>query len=136
MAVLSLMAIVGDAVGFWIGVKTGPAIFKREKSFFFRKDYLLATHAFYEKHGGKTIVLARFMPFARTFAPVVAGVGKMSYRRFAAYNVVGGVGWVASMLVLGYALGNVIDPKKPSTSSISSSSCRSRRSSSASSSAR
>ena len=108
---LMTMAIVGDAVGFTIGYKAGPKIFNRKQSFFFRKDHLVATQAFYEKHGGKTIILARFMPFARTFAPVVAGVGQMSYRRFAMFNVIGGVSWVFSMSFLGYFLGKVMAPK-------------------------
>lgn len=109
---LSTMAIVGDAVGFWIGHRAGPKIFTREDSFFFRRDHLLATQRFYEKHGGKTIVLARFMPFARTFAPVVAGVGQMPYRRFLLFNVAGGVGWVVSMTFLGYFLGKIFDAKQ------------------------
>jgi membrane-associated protein len=108
---LITMAVLGDAVGFFIGYRAGPRIFTREQSFFFRKDHLVATQAFYEKHGGKTIVIARFMPFARTFAPVVAGVGRMSYTRFLGFNVAGGVGWVMSMTFLGYILGQVIDAK-------------------------
>ncbi len=111
-AVLGIMAIVGDAVGFWIGYRTGPKIFTREQSLFFRKDYLIDTQKFYEKHGGKTIVLARFMPFARTFAPVVAGVGQMNYRRFAMYNVIGALAWVLSMTFLGFFLGKVFDAKQ------------------------
>ncbi|HEY4119078.1 MAG TPA: VTT domain-containing protein [Byssovorax sp.] len=110
-AALIGMAVVGDAVGFSIGYRAGPRIFTREQSFFFRKDHLVATQAFYEKHGGKTIVIARFMPFARTFAPVVAGVGRMSYRRFAMFNVAGGAGWVFSMSVLGFTLGKIFDAK-------------------------
>jgi membrane-associated protein len=110
--VLSVMAIIGDAVGFWIGYRTGPKIFTREQSLFFRKDYLIDTQRFYEKHGGKTIVLARFMPFARTFAPVVAGVGQMEYRRFAMFNVGGAIAWVFSMTFLGYFLGKVLEPKQ------------------------
>lgn len=105
---LSLMAIVGDGVGYWIGRVTGPKIFTREKSWFFAKDHLLRAQRFYEKHGGKTIIIARFMPIIRTFAPVVAGVGKMSYGRFASYNVIGGIAWVGSMLGIGYGLGNAI----------------------------
>jgi membrane-associated protein len=105
---LCIAAVVGDQVGYAIGRRTGPKIFSREKSFFFAKDHLLRTKAFYEKHGGKTIVLARFMPFARTFAPVVAGVGEMSYRRFVSYNVFGGIGWVVSMTLIGYFLGTNI----------------------------
>jgi membrane-associated protein len=109
--VLVVMAVVGDAVGFSIGYRAGPAIFKREKSLLFRKDHLVATQEFYEKHGGKTIILARFMPFARTFAPVVAGVGKMPYRRFFMFNLVGGFSWVVSMTFIGYFLGKVADAK-------------------------
>jgi membrane-associated protein len=111
-AVLCIMAIVGDTIGYSIGYKAGPKLFSREQSLFFRKDYLVATQSFYEKHGGKTIVLARFMPFARTFAPVVAGIGRMSYKRFLAYNVFGGVGWVVSMTFLGYYLGKVLGAKQ------------------------
>ncbi|AKT42966.1 VTT domain-containing protein [Chondromyces crocatus] len=111
-ATLMTMAIVGDAVGFSIGRRAGPKIFNREQSFFFRKDYLIATKTFYERHGGKTIILARFMPFARTFAPVVAGVGQMEYRRFAMFNIAGGVLWVFSMTFLGYFLGKIFDAKQ------------------------
>ncbi|MDI3281697.1 VTT domain-containing protein [Polyangium sp. 15x6] len=111
-AVLCVMAIVGDTVGYSIGYKAGPRLFNREQSLFFRRDYLIATQKFYEKHGGKTIVLARFMPFARTFAPVVAGIGQMSYRRFIMFNVFGGIGWVVSMTFLGYFLGKVLGAKE------------------------
>ncbi len=107
---LCLSAVVGDSVGYAIGYRTGPRIFNREKSFFFRKDHLLAAQAFYEAHGGKTIVLARFMPIIRTFAPVVAGVGRMDYRRFVIFNIAGGVAWVVSMILLGYMLPTLIDP--------------------------
>ncbi len=105
---LSFMAIAGDAAGYWIGRVTGPRIFTREKSMFFAKDHLLRAQRFYEKHGGKTIIIARFMPIIRTFAPVVAGVGEMSYARFASYNIIGGTLWIGSMLGIGYTLGNVI----------------------------
>jgi len=100
-------AIIGDTVGYWIGNKAGPAIFNRPQSRLFRRDHLLAAHAFYEKHGGKTIILARFVPIIRTFAPVVAGAASMTYRRFVAYNVFGGIGWVMSMTLLGYYLGQI-----------------------------
>jgi membrane-associated protein len=110
MVTLCVAAIVGDTVGYGIGRRAGPRIFRREQSFLFRKDHLLAAQAFYEKHGGKTIVLARFMPILRTFAPVVAGVGRMQYRRFLTFNVFGGVGWVCSMLLIGYFLPPVLDP--------------------------
>jgi membrane-associated protein len=102
------MAILGDATSYTIGARTGPHLFSRPRSRFFRPEHLKAAHDFYEKHGGKAIILARFMPIVRTFVPVVAGVAQMSYRRFATFNVVGGVGWVASMTLLGYALGNTI----------------------------
>jgi membrane-associated protein len=103
-------AIVGDTVGYWIGAKSGPALFKREQSLLFSRKHLLRTHEFYERHGGKTIIVARFMPFVRTFAPVVAGIGKMNYRRFLSFNVFGGAGWVLSMTLLGFTLGKVYPP--------------------------
>jgi membrane-associated protein len=103
-------AIVGDTVGYWIGAKTGPKIFTREQSLLFSRKHLLRTKAFYERHGGKTIIIARFMPFVRTFAPVVAGVGQMNYRRFLSFNVFGGVGWALSMTMLGFSLGKVYPP--------------------------
>jgi membrane-associated protein len=107
---LSVAAIVGDSVGYSIGYRSGPHIFSRPQSRFFRRDHLLAAQRFYERHGGKTIVLARFMPIIRTFAPVVAGVGRMNYPRFLFFNVFGGIGWVASMILLGYYLPTIIDP--------------------------
>jgi membrane-associated protein len=110
LATVSLSAIVGDSVGYSIGFKTGPKIFCRERSWFFNKDHLLKAQVFYEKHGGKTIVLARFMPIIRTFAPVVAGVGQMRYRHFLAYNVLGGIGWVCSMVLCGYYLPALLNP--------------------------
>jgi membrane-associated protein len=110
--VLFVMAVSGDAVGFLFGAKAGPKLFNREQSLLFRRDHLLATKAFYDKHGGKTIIMARFMPFARTFAPIVAGIGQMPYARFAMYNVVGGFLWVFSMSVLGFFLGQVLGAKQ------------------------
>ena len=110
--VLVTMAVVGDAVGYSIGYKAGPLIFTREQSLLFRKDHLVATHKFYEKHGGKTIIIARFMPAVRTFAPVVAGVGRMGYRRFATFNVIGGAGWVISMSCLGFIVSDFLPPKQ------------------------
>lgn len=107
VVLLSAMAIVGDAVGYAIGYRTGVALYRREDSFWFRKKHLSFAREFYEKHGGKAIVLARFVPFARTFAPVVAGIGQMSYPRFAAFNVFGGIFWVVSMVLAGYYLGQV-----------------------------
>jgi membrane-associated protein len=106
-AILILAAIVGDTVGYWIGRRAGPALFKRPRSLLFNPDHLRRAHDFYEKHGGKTIILARFMPIVRTFAPVVAGMGRMEYRRFVFFNVAGGVGWVVSMTLVGYFLGQI-----------------------------
>jgi membrane-associated protein len=103
-------AIVGDTLGYWIGNKAGPKIFSREKSLFFSRKHLLRTKEFYERHGGKTIIIARFVPIIRTFAPVVAGVGNMSYRRFISFNVFGGIGWSLSMTLLGFTLGQVYPP--------------------------
>ncbi len=110
LATLCIAAIVGDSVGYSIGFKTGPKIFNRENSFLFHKDHLLKAQHFYEKHGGKTIILARFMPIIRTFAPVVAGVGRMHYPRFLMFNIVGGVGWVCSMVLFGLYLPAMINP--------------------------
>ncbi len=101
-------AIIGDAVGYYIGKKSGEALYARQDSRFFKKKYLLQTKEFYEKYGGITIVLARFMPFARTFAPVVAGIGMMKYKNFAFYNFTGGILWVTSMTWLGYLLGATV----------------------------
>jgi membrane-associated protein len=100
-------AIVGDTVGYWIGRKAGPALFKRPKSLLFNPEHLKRAHDFYEKHGGKTIIIARFMPIVRTFAPVVAGMGRMNYRRFVSFNVFGGIFWVLSMTLIGYYLGKI-----------------------------
>ncbi len=110
LATLSLSAIVGDSIGYSIGYKSGPKIFNREKSFFFHKDHLIKAQQFYEKHGGKTIILARFMPILRTFAPVVAGVGRMEYRQFIFYNIFGGVSWVTSMVLAGRFLPDLLNP--------------------------
>src|SRR5438105_397135 len=97
-------AICGDSCGYLIGSKAGPRLFRKEKSFFFRKDYLLMAQEFYERHGGKTIILAKFVPIIRTFAPVVAGAGRMPYRRFLAFSICGAIGWINSMILLGYTL--------------------------------
>ena len=94
IALLAVAAVVGDTVNYWIGHRIGEKAFSREDARFFKKEYLDRTHAFYEKHGGKTIIIARFVPIIRTFAPFVAGIGKMSYGRFLSFNVIGGVGWV------------------------------------------
>jgi membrane-associated protein len=99
-------AILGDSVNYWVGAWIGPRAFSGNVRFL-RKDYLERTHAFYEKHGGKTIILARFVPIIRTFAPFVAGVGAMSYPRFIVYNIVGAVLWVGLFVPLGYFFGNM-----------------------------
>ena len=106
--VLSLAAIIGDTVGYTIGARTGPKIFTREDSLFFHRKHLLRAKEFYEKYGGFTIVIARFVPIVRTFAPVVAGVGGMQYHRFVAYNVFGGIFWVMTTTLAGYFLGMMI----------------------------
>src|SRR5690349_17003364 len=97
-------AVAGDTVGYWIGAKAGPAIFNRPSSRFFKREHLLAAKAYYERHGGKTIIIARFIPIIRTFVPVVAGAARMEYRTFLFYNVFGGIGWIVSMILLGYML--------------------------------
>jgi membrane-associated protein len=106
--ILSIAAIAGDSVGYAIGRATGPRIFTREDSLLFNKRHLYRAQHFYERHGGKTIVIARFVPIIRTFAPVVAGVGQMKYRNFVFYNVAGGLAWIWSMLFTGYFLGRYI----------------------------
>lgn len=109
---LTIAAIAGDTVNYWIGAYIGPRAFAKEDSRFFKKKYLIRTHEFYEKHGGKTIIIARFMPIIRTFAPFVAGIGKMSYPKFLMYNIVGGVVWILSFVFLGYFFGNLPVVKK------------------------
>ncbi len=106
--ILSLAAIVGDSTGYAIGYRAGPMLFRRERSLLFDPRHLQRTRDFYARHGAKTIVIARFVPIIRTFAPVVAGIGQMEYRRFIFYNVAGGVGWVVSMTMAGYLLGRAI----------------------------
>ena len=108
LIVAASAAILGDTVGYWFGHKTGPRIFKKEDSLLFHKKNLIKANEFYKKHGGKTIILARFLPFIRTFAPIVAGVGNMEYRRFLAFNLFGGLFWVLSTSLAGYWLGSVI----------------------------
>lgn len=104
---LMAAAIIGDNVGYFLGKATGPGIFNRPDSRFFKREHLLRTQAFYDKHGGKTLIYAKFVPVVRTFAPFVAGVARMKYLRFAAFNVFGGIGWVFAMTMLGYTLGSV-----------------------------
>jgi membrane-associated protein len=105
--VLIAAAIIGDGVGYALGKRTGEAIFRRPDSRFFKQEYLRRTQEFYARHGGKTIIYARFVPIVRTFAPFVAGVAQMGYPRFLAFNVFGGIGWVVSLTTLGYTLGSV-----------------------------
>jgi membrane-associated protein len=107
IALLAAAAIIGDTVNYWIGHAVGPKIFHRDQSRIFRKEYLDRTHAFFEKYGGKTIIIARFVPIVRSFAPLVAGIGRMSYGRFIAFNVVGGIGWVVLLTGAGYFFGNI-----------------------------
>ncbi|MCR4279457.1 MAG: VTT domain-containing protein [Candidatus Zambryskibacteria bacterium] len=105
---LFVAAVAGDAVGYWFGKKAGPRVFSREKSFFFHPSHVENTAAFFEKHGVKTIILARFVPVVRTFAPIMAGVGGMKYRTFAKYNIIGGLLWAVGLTTLGYLFGNFI----------------------------
>ena len=104
---LSLAAIVGDTVNYWIGYRVGPKVFRKENSRFLNKKHLHRTHQFYERYGGKTIIIARFVPIIRTFAPFVAGIGSMTYGRFITYNIVGGIGWVMIFILGGYFFGNI-----------------------------
>ncbi len=106
IAVLVLAAFSGDNTNYWIGRFVGPKVFSHEKSRFFNHEHLERTHAFYEKHGGKTVVFSRFLPIIRTFAPFVAGVGSMSYRRFMLYSFAGGVSWIGFFIYCGYFFGN------------------------------
>jgi membrane-associated protein len=100
-------SIIGDQSGYFLGYRTGPRIFRRPDSLLFKREYVKRTQAFYEKHGGKTLIYAKFVPIVRTFAPFMAGVGRMRYSRFVSFNVVGGVGWVLSMTLAGYTLGGI-----------------------------
>lgn len=104
---LTFAAILGDTVNYWIGAIIGPKVFSRPKSMLFNPEHLRRTHQFYEKYGGKTIIIARFVPIIRTFAPFVAGVGRMSYMRFISYNVIGGLLWVPVFVGGGYFFGNL-----------------------------
>jgi membrane-associated protein len=111
VSTLFVAAVVGDAVGYFTGAKMGPRLFKKQKSLLFRPSHLQKAHAFYEKYGGKTIVIARFVPIVRTFAPLVAGAAEMPYRRFVVFNVAGGFLWITSMLLAGYFLGSLLKSK-------------------------
>ena len=101
-------AVAGDSIGYYIGAKFGPMVFKKEDSIFFHKKHLEKAQAFYDKHGGKTIILARFMPIIRAFAPVVAGAGKMDYKRFVFFNLIGGILWAVGITLAGFYLGSLI----------------------------
>jgi membrane-associated protein len=109
LSTLFVAAVLGDAVGYYTGTKMGPRLFKRPKSLIFKPSHLHKANAFYEKYGGKTIIIARFIPIVRTFAPIVAGAAKMPYRRFVVFNMVGGFLWVFSMILGGYFLGNLVE---------------------------
>jgi len=104
---LMISAIAGDSSGYWLGWRTGPTIFSRPKSRFFNPKHVETTRAFYDKHGGKTIIYAKFVPIVRTFAPFIAGVGQMPYSRFLPFSICGCVGWIFFITILGYMLGNV-----------------------------
>ncbi len=105
---LIVAAIAGNTTGYWIGNRGGRALYNRPNSFFFRREHLMRAHEFYERHGGKAITLAQFMPFFRTFTPVVAGAAEMTYRKFITFNVMGAVLWISSMLLTGYYLGRIV----------------------------
>ena len=109
---LFIAAVLGDSLNYWIGGKIGPAVFKREDSIWLRKKHLERAHAFFEKYGGRAIILARFVPIVRTFVPFVAGVGAMTYRRFLAFNVIGGFVWIYAFTYMGFFFGNLPTVKK------------------------
>jgi membrane-associated protein len=108
LSLVTLCAIIGDQVGYLIGWRAGASLFKREDSRFFKKRHLVRAHQFYERYGGKTIILARFVPIIRTFCPPVAGAARMNYARYLTYDIVGGIAWVWSMILLGYTLGRTV----------------------------
>ncbi len=110
MAVIFFAAVIGDNVGYTIGRKLGPRLFKKQNGLIFRQEYIARSEAFYEKHGGKTIIMARFVPVVRTFAPMVAGVGKMNRKRFIAFNLLGAALWTGVVVLLGFWLGQLVDP--------------------------
>jgi membrane-associated protein len=107
ICMLAVASILGDGIGFFLGSTLGYSLFSKHNSRIFRREYLDRTHAFYERHGGKTIIYAKFVPIIRTFAAFIAGVGRMHYPRFLAFNVIGAIGWVTLMITLGYLLGGV-----------------------------
>jgi len=105
--ILSIAAVLGDTANYWIGTFVGPKIFHKERVRFLNKEYLDRTHQFFEKYGGKTIIIARFVPIIRTFAPFVAGIGSMTYWHFISYNVIGGIAWIAAFVFAGFYFGNI-----------------------------
>src|SRR5262249_28183874 len=107
IVLLCVAAVVGDSLNYAIGARVGPRVFREESSRFLNREYLDRTHRFYERYGAKTIVIARFVPIVQTFAPFGAGIGRMTYTRFLVYNVAGGVLWIVSLVLAGYAFGNV-----------------------------
>lgn len=106
-ALLAFASILGDQSGYFLGYRTGPSIFSRKDSRLFKQEYVTRTQQFYQRHGGKTLIYAKFVPIVRTFAPFMAGVGRMAYKRFLSFNVFGGLGWVLSMTLAGYTLGGI-----------------------------
>ncbi len=108
LPLITLAAILGDNAGYWFGSKVGHALFDREDSRFFKKEYLRRAHVFYERHGVRAVVLARFVPIVRTFAPIIAGIASMHYRKFLTYNVIGGILWGAGVTFAGYFLGEKV----------------------------
>lgn len=109
---LSVAAIAGDTVNYWMGAYVGPRVFSGEKTRFLNREYLERTHQFYERYGGKTIIFARFVPIIRTFAPFVAGIGSMTYGKFISYNIIGGIMWILVCVLAGYYFGNLVFVKK------------------------
>jgi membrane-associated protein len=107
LIMLSVAAVAGDSINYAIGYRVGPSVFRGERSRWLNREYLNRTHRFYERHGSKTIVIARFVPIVRTFAPFVAGIGRMTYSRFLTYNVAGGIAWIAIFVLGGYFFGNI-----------------------------
>lgn len=107
--IIFIAAVLGDTVGYWFGRKAGPRIFKKPDARLFKQEYIQRAQAFYEKHGGKTIILARFVPIVRTFAPIVAGASRMNYRKFLSFNLVGAFLWAAGVTYIGYGLGGVFE---------------------------
>jgi len=105
---LTIAAILGNIAGYWFGKRVGPALFKREDAFLFKKRYVTITHDFYAKHGGKTLILGRFLPIIRTFAPILAGVIQIGFRRFMVYNIIGALLWISALTLIGYYLGTTI----------------------------